>query len=196
MGEYVPAVLAEAVAPASVACFPDALTVAEAPCHEFIASARQELARVIATQTQVRAAMGPVVAKRRPMVIGPSIQRAGRAPCSLLHHPGVGMAGVRRIPGSMIASSQLQVRCLPVCLFAWTGRKAWQQVQERNSNRRDRLADLVKQAPGSVLLTPGMDVIPVDAVALHGDHVAGVVAVLGTVPEQAPAELGNNDVLW
>ena len=80
-------------------------------------------------------------------------------------------------------------------MFAWTGRKAWQQVQERNSNRRDRLADLVKQAPGSVLIAPGMDVIPVDAVALHGDHVAGIVAVLGTMPKQAPAELGNDDVL-
>src|SRR5690349_19636366 len=63
------------------------------------------------------------------------------------------------------------------------------------SDRRDGPADLVEQLACPVPVAPGVDVIPVDPVPLDGDHVAGVVAILGAPTLVGPAELGDDDVL-
>ena len=59
----------------------------------------------------------------------------------------------------------------------------------------DRGADLVQQRAGAVLLAPAVDVVPVDPVALHGDHIADIVPVLGPIAQECPVELGHDHVL-
>ena len=55
------------------------------------------------------------------------------------------------------------------------------------SDRRDRAADLVQERAGAVLLAPAVNVVPVDPIALHGDHVLDIVPILGPVSQQPPS---------
>jgi len=46
-----------------------------------------------------------------------------------------------------------------------------------------------------MLLAPAVDVVPVDAVTLHGDHVTDILSILGPPSQQPPAQLGDDHVL-
>jgi hypothetical protein len=50
------------------------------------------------------------------------------------------------------------------------------------SDWRNGLADLVQQSAGAVLLAPFVDIIPIDPVTLHGDHIADIIPIFRTCP--------------
>jgi len=53
----------------------------------------------------------------------------------------------------------------------------------------------IEQLPRSVPVAPGVYVVPVDPIALHGDDVPGVVHVFAAPPGVGPTKLRDNDVL-
>src|SRR5262249_14972529 len=61
--------------------------------------------------------------------------------------------------------------------------------------RGEGAANLIERVPRSVPVTPRIDVIPIDPVSLHGDHVARVIPILTPASDCRPTHFRNDNVL-
>lgn len=62
-------------------------------------------------------------------------------------------------------------------------------------SRRQRAPNPLQQLPRAVLVAPAVDVIPIQRIALYGNHILYIFNVLLPLPFFGPSELGDDDVL-